>query len=233
MKRWKRRGNGANDGNDRFPGGRRQRPTEIRGDERGENQARKHVDARQLVLGDDAVQCQDHNDRADAQPNRAQVEDALAEREPRVHENGLIARTLFGGADEITDLADRDEQAGPGHEAEDHRFGNVARQVAEPQCRDDDLHRAGDDAQQKQRLVPVYLARKRCEGAKDDERNRVRGSVDQMRRRPEQRCNDGYDDGGVEAVARIDAGDQRVRDRLGNRDRGDRRTGNEVAAKSR
>ena len=134
----------------------------------------------------------------------------------------LMAVAHLLDAEQIGDLAQRHEQAGPRHEAEDDRFRDVARQVAQPEQGDDDLTAAHEQAEQEHRLqgvrgCVVAAQFQAGDGAEDDERNGVGRAVDEVRRGAEDGGDGGHDDGGVEAERRIDAGDEGVGHRLRQR----------------
>ncbi len=61
-------------------------------------------------------------------------------------------------AEQIGHLAERHEQAGPRHEAEDDRLRDVTRQVAELEKGDDHLERADEQAEQEDRLQHPRIA---------------------------------------------------------------------------
>ena len=72
--------------------------------------------------------------------------------EPEAVEQVVIAGALFLQAEQVVHLAERDQAAGAGHEAQHHRFGDVARQVAQLEQGNDDLNGPDHQRQQKNGL---------------------------------------------------------------------------------
>src|SRR5438876_301751 len=80
---------------------------------------------------------------------------------------------------------------GAEHEAEDDRFGHVARQVAELQEGNEELDDADEDAEEEDGLLPfrgVSIEAEAGDGTEDDERDGVGRAVDEMPGRAEQRA---------------------------------------------
>ena len=74
----------------------------------------------------------------------------------------LIARALLLQAEKVSDLRQGDEEPGPGHETDHHRFGDVARQVAQAEDGHEDLDSAGHHRQEKccfERHLPGWRPR--------------------------------------------------------------------------
>ena len=75
------------------------------------------------------------------------------------------------------------------------------------------------------------LGAEKSQGAENHERDRVRGAVDQVGGRTEDRGHERDHNGGVKAKARVDARDERVGHGLGQGDGGDGHAGEQVLAR--
>jgi hypothetical protein len=147
------------------------------------------------------VQRPHQEDGGDADADGPEVDrPAAGEGEPQPHQDVLVAAADGADAEQVVQLTQRHQQAGAGHEAEDDRLGDVARQVAQPQQRDDDLDQADEHGQQAGHAHPLVGVERGGDGAEDDQRDGVGRAVDEAGARPEQRRQGGHDDGGVQAV---------------------------------
>ena len=197
-----------------------------------DDQPHEHLDLRQPEAAHHQTQDEHQRDRARPDGQGAEIDRAaLRQRAPEADEHVILPVAPAVQAEEIGHLPQRDEKARAGHEADDDRLRNVAREIAQPENGDEDLQDAGHDAEQKKRLhgVPLHIGVERRQRAEDDERDGVGRAVDEVRRRTEDRRHGRDDDGRVEAKTRIDPRDERIGHRLRQRDGGDGEPGQHVA----
>ena len=150
--------------------------------------------------------------------------------EPYATQDLHVAVALIVHPQRVAQLSHREQERGGRHEADDDRLGNVASQVAQFEQADDDLEDANQHGQQEQPLEE-FLGVLRVEEGKrreDQQRDGASRSVDQMRRRTEDRGDDRYDDRRVHAEPGIHPRDQRISHRLRERNRRDSEAGNNV-----
>ncbi len=85
-------------------------------------------------------------------------------------------------AEEIGDLADAQQQGRADHEAEHHRFRDIAGQVAELEDGDEDLDHANHDAKQHQSFADLglVLGIEKSQRAEYNERDCAGRAVDEM-----------------------------------------------------
>ncbi len=153
------------------------------------------------------------------------------ERQPEAIEDVLMAGAAVFQAEQVAHLGQADQETGPGHETEHHRFGDVPRQVAQLEHGDQDLDDADHHGQQEGRFDGQPLVgSEKGQGTEDHQRDGVGRTVDQVRRGAEDRGDGRHHDGRVQPEARVDAGDQRIGHRLGHGNGGHRQAGNEVSA---
>ncbi len=213
---------------------------ELPRDQRRQHDADEHVRQQDFQPPRQPAEQHHHRGRPHAQRDRGPF-DGLSrsqgrERGPQPHNEELVVGARLLDAEQVGHLAERHQQAGPRHEAEDDRFRDVARQVAQLEQGDDHLKAADHEAEQENRLHVLVLRlrvqRQAGDGAEDDKRDGVRWPIDEVRRRAEQRRDGGHDDGGVEAVHRRDAGDLGVGHRLRQGDGGHGEAGDQIAAQA-
>ena len=94
---------------------------------------------------------QDHRCQADAQGARID-RPAAGHGEPQTDEDVLVAGAPVLQAEQVAHLGQGDQETGPGHEPQDHRFGDVAGQVAQLEHGDENLDHADHRGQEKGRL---------------------------------------------------------------------------------
>ena len=125
-------------------------------------------------------------------------------------------------AEQVLQLVEHEQSARAQREADDHRVGDVAGEIAEPQQRDAELDHSHHEGQQHGGLDLLVLAFDQGERGEQRDRDRVGGAVDELSRRRRDGPDGRHHDRGVEAVLRGEPGHHRVRHRLGH---GDRRHG--------
>jgi len=155
----------------------------------------------------------------------------LGERLPQLHQRGRLACAFFCSSQKVADLTRSHKHAGTGHEAEYHRFGDVARQIAKFEDRNRYLDDADQDCQQKHRLIGFKTFVECSQRTENHERNSVGGPVDQMGGRSEYRSARRQHNGGVQTETRINAGNERVSHGLRYRNRSHCRPGYQIAAR--
>ena len=79
---------------------------------------------------------------------------AVNDGQPEAVQEVQVAIALRGQAEKVVYLLERDEEPGSGHEAENHRFGHIAGEIAELEEGDQDLDDADEDGENKHRLNP-------------------------------------------------------------------------------
>ena len=209
------------------------RPAERGRQHRHHRQGQEHVHPRQTVLAQQLPQAEHQDHRCQANAHGAQVDrSAAGQGEPKANEDVLVAGAPVFQAQQVAHLGQGDQETGPGHKPKDHRFGDVAGQVAQLEHGDKNLDEPTIAANRKvaSKASDRVSGPDDGQGAEDDQRNRVGRTVDQVGRRAEHRGDCRDHDGRIQSKLGIDPGDQRIGHRLGHGDRGDRQTGHEVFA---
>ena len=199
----------------------------------GEDQHRQQVQLWQPEAFHQPPQHDGQHHRRGADDQRAVVERiTMEQREVGTFQHRLPAVALVLHPQRIAELTQRDQNGRGQQKAEDHGFGDVSGQVTELEHRNQNLERANQDAEQEQRLEQdgAILRVEERQRAEHQQRYRTRRAVDQMRRRAENRSDEGHHDRRVHTEFRVDAGHQRVGDALWQRHRGDREPGDQVTA---
>src|SRR5437762_6447356 len=96
------------------------------------DQDQQHIDARQMKSANDSPQHDHGNGHAQANRERSEIDrSARLDRLRKAVKQVLPPVALIDKAEQIADLAERDQHAGAGHKAEHDRFGDVSGQIAE------------------------------------------------------------------------------------------------------
>ncbi len=211
--------------------GSRNRPSREVGDQGGDDQHGKHVDLRQS----EALHHLTQDDRKyygrGAQYQRPVVDVIAVEQgEPDATQDLHVAVAFVVHPQRVAQLSHGEQKRCGRHETDDDRLGNVAGQVAQLEQADDDLKSANQDGQHEQRLEEFLGVLRIDEGKRGENQQRygARRSVDQVRRRSEDRGDDRHDDCRVHTEPGIHARDQRIRHGLRERNRRDGEAGNDV-----
>ena len=139
-------------------------PAEQQGQDGGQGQGQEHVHAREAIFAGQVPQRhhQHHGDGANRDGAKLHGP-TFGQGQPETVEQVVIAGALFLQAEQVVHLAQRDQAAGAGHEAQYHRFGDVARQVAQLEQGNDDLNGPDHQRQQKNGLEGELVIRaERC-----------------------------------------------------------------------
>ncbi len=148
----------------------------------------QHVELRPFFAAHDAAKQHRQRQRHHRGDDRLEVDRvARRQRQPQPMQHMLRARALFAKAKRVADLADRQQQRGRAHESEDHRFRDVASEIAQTKNRDEYLDGAHHHAKQEHRLrrFDALLGIEDRQGAEHDQRNRAGRAVDEVRGRTE------------------------------------------------
>ena len=211
--------------------GSRNRPSREVGDQGGDYQHGKHVDLRQSealhhLTKDDR---QDHSRGAQYQGAVVDVV-AVGQREPYAMQDLHVAVALIVHPQRVAQLSHGEQKRRGRHETDDDRLGDITGQVTQLEQADHDLEYANQDGQHEQRLEEFLGVLRIDEGKRreDQQRYGARRSVDQVRRRSEDRGDDRHDDCRVHAEPGIHPRDQCIRHGLRERDGRDGEAGNDI-----
>jgi len=160
-----------------------------------------------------AGQCQRGRDRVQLRQDLQQMPELVVE----------VCAASFGQAEEVVPLADPDDHADAGREADDDRGGDEADHPAEPGQPKRRQHDAGHDGREQQ---PVHAERRHDPGQDDDERAGRPGDLHPAA--AERRDDQAGDDGGVDALLGPHAGRDGEGQRQGQGDDPDNEPGDNV-----
>jgi hypothetical protein len=137
----------------RFTVGTRRGPPGQVGDHPGDYQHGQQIDLRQAVAFDQPAQQHGDHHRRDAEEHGLRVDlVAVEHREIHVGQDRGVGIALALHPQRVADLAEGEDQRRRGHEPDDHRLRDVAREVAQLEHGNEDLDDTDEDAQQEQRL---------------------------------------------------------------------------------
>ena len=145
--------------------------------------------------------------RAKAEHDRVRVDRSpVTDGQPQAIQDVLMAAASFDQTEQIADLAQCNQKAGPGHETDHNGIGNVSRPVAQFENGDQNLDRADHHRQNEGGLGTCFSREpgpRKANELKTTSEMALVGPLIRQRGRAENRGDDGDDNGRVEAVSEV------------------------------